>query len=40
MESNSKLFTDEKFVIDSKEKSRLSILFDYKRMKTRIYTTR
>ena len=32
------LFTDDKFTVDSKETSRLSVLFDYERMKTKIYS--
>ena len=34
------MFTDDKFTIDSNEKSRLSVLFDFRRTKTRIYTTK
>lgn len=35
---DNKLFVDDKFKVDSKESSRLSVLFDFERMKTRIYS--
>jgi hypothetical protein len=37
-DNQDKLFEDEKFKLDSKESSRLSVLFDFERMSTRIYS--
>ena len=37
-ESSEQLFEDDKFRVDSKESSRLSVLFDFQRMNTRIYS--
>jgi hypothetical protein len=37
-ESSDQLFEDDKFRVDSKESSRLSVLFDFQRMNTRIYS--
>jgi hypothetical protein len=38
-ENKEGLFEDEKFTIDSKENSRLSVLFDFERMKTKAYSS-